>query len=601
MSNTLEIRIISATDEEIYRVSGDTKLGAVLSASFNWDKIGGLREFELNLPRNYNIPLGIGSRIEFYFRDEIFLQTRKIYTGYVTELPSSSTEELVVTLSGKGYYWKLENKTLTTSYAATSIENIILAMDYTGLDLDLSAFDVADATYTITEISFEDKTYIQVLDRLLQIANAAYSTTQFIWGVNEDRGIYFSSLPSTGTEVRSKLFEGYQFQAPEVEIGDEVINRVTAYRATKADPKQTELVAVYDNLESQARNGVINQKIVSDDYVDTVEIARIADGILEEYAEPKLRITASDYFSIDAEPVIDNFVVDDNGSIDNLTFVEASGTSNAVLRLPTVDIAEFDRILPADFYGISTKPQEKTFVLTDCETLDDWTESTPNSTASITDLDVATGRNAILWERVASQPAGDYLEFELSDYVIDGLLSVSFFLKFKAQVPDLTVEIFDRKGESFTVAIEGADYPSPDLEDTWLELIIPLDGEIVEGVLHVQGAVLFRPFGVQLASGDSKHKLGVSSLNPQLSNFSKIRFTLGEGTVDANSLVLDRVSARNKGWSYDRLELETAKYEISKNLITGQVTFGNTQESLISELLGEFKKGDIAYDLYARS
>ena len=298
MSNVIDARVISITGEEIARLDGATNRGKILEHSFTWEKIGGLRNFTLRINKENMIPFFNGMRWEFYFKDATFLDIKKIFTGYTEIIPTSESDEPTILIEGKGYYNKLKEKFLTQDYNNQSINTIINSLNFSGLDLDTNFFNIAGPSVNVT-VSFKNKTFTQVLDTLLQIANSSYLTTQYIWGVDENRGLYFKALESVYPDVRQKLFEGYNFQNPQVELSNTVVNRLTVFRPTLADSKITELVAVYNNSDSQQKYGIIEDKLTLGDYVDTATAARIASAILEEKQDPEKLIKVDEVYTKD--------------------------------------------------------------------------------------------------------------------------------------------------------------------------------------------------------------------------------------------------------------------------------------------------------------
>ena len=596
MSNLLEARIISVTNEEVSRIIGKTSNGSILNATFNWDKIGGLLDFTLVLRRDAPIPLFPGARIDFYFRDETFLLLKKLYSGYVEKLPNSENDETTIEIVGKGFSKKLETKILTQTFNSQSIENIITSLDYSGLDLS-PVFDV-DAPYIIVGSTvFEKKTYKQVFDRLLQIANTAYQSEQFIWGINEERQIYFKPLPSTGSDVKLKLFEGYQFYSPDVEEDDKVINKIDFYRATLADSKETEFQGTYENVSSQDKYGVKEVKIVSDDHIPDATAPRIANSILEEFEAPKKRISIKNYRSLNANVSVDNAIFNEAGGPNNAIFEETQ-TNNWVWRNSLFAITEFDRVLEPDYYGLSTKPQIKETILSEFDDLSLWTVNTPTSTIVEDTTTVLSGRRCFKWSRASGQPTGDYIEYTLPT-IIDGIISVTFFIKFTAQVPNLTLQLFDRKNNSVSKTFTSGQYSGSELQNTWLETTFILDGTSMDSYLLVKKPAQL-PTQLFVTDNTVDKRLLVFSANPFLANINKIRLELGVGTAETNEFFIDRLSARHRSWTYSRLALEKATYRIDRDQILGDFEFGDRKDTLAKEVLKKVVKGDISFDLYAR-
>lgn len=644
MSNTIEARVVSITGEEVYRLNGNTRNGDIINAIFNWEKIGGLREFQLDINRENEVTLFPGMRWEFYFKDEIFLDFKKIFTGYTEIIPTAESENPLISLTGKGYYWKLKEKQLTQTFTSTAIGTIINALDYSGLDLDATEFDIQAPSVNIT-VEFKNKTYIQVLDTLLAVANENYKTNQYIWGVDENRGLYFKPLPSTGTDVNKKLFEGYQFQDPEVKVSDKIVNSLDVFRATQADPKATEFVATYNDTVSQGEYGIRKEKVTVSDYIDTTSIARLANAILEERSDPDKIISISNFYVKDAEIVEGNLVFEDSSGVNNWAWrTSLTDFPNAVFRDASLSQTGFDRILEADFYGISTKPQNKTLLINECDSLDGWTQNTPNSTIIINDDTVLTGRKVFKWARAAGQPAGDYIEYTLLD-LIQNPLAVGFSIYFDTYPANITFTFTSSFGQEYSQTI---DTSNTGIVDTWLTFnfnlprdyvsttldVLPSAGPPVEPLevspveagalqdLQVEPAATnFQDLQVENSPGTlldlqvqaetigTPEDLEVNywldengdAFGDRLDNIEKVRITLGAGDSNANTIYIDRIGAQNFSWAYSRLTLEKAEYNVTRNFILGNLEFGKKRDTLTDQIKNKVGKGDLAFDMYAKT
>lgn len=594
MSNSIEARIISITGQEVYRIIGNTKRGAILSADFEWEKVGGLRNFEITIARNNAIPLFSGMRFDFYYRDEVFLSNSKIFTGYSEIVPNRETNNNFIVISGKGYYWKLAQRLLNNSYTSQSLQSIILSLDLTGLDISFSPTEINPPSGTYT-VDFKDKSYIKVLDTLLKISNSQYSTIQYIYGINENRELYFKQLPSTGTDVAQKYFEGYNFQNPEVEFNDDIVNKVQVYRATLADAKETELVNTYEDTNSQGIYGEYEKKITVSDYIDDTAAEDLADSILQEKSVPKKMIRIDNFYRPNSK-IIEGLIAFDDG-IDNDTIIidVGSGTEDFEYRMGEINESSFARVLVADYYGISTKPQEKITLVNECDSLTGWTQSISDSIITVENNNVLTGRQSFKWTRDASKPAGDYIEFELES-VISNLIDVRFNIYFVDTMTDITVSFFDIDGNQVDI---NPDVSNVNLVTTWLKFIEETQNILETGALEAKSTGTIKKLGIK--SGGTEYGIFVTHTDAQsIRNLAKVRITLGTGTLNSDVLYIDRIETKNKSWEYSRLTLDKAKYSIDKDYIIGNLEFGDKKISLIDELKTNLDKGAIAFDMYAK-
>lgn len=598
MSNSLEVRLTSITDNEVYIITGNTLRGSILSSNFEWNKIGGLLSFDLTLSRETELPLFAGMRLEFYFRDDVYRTLNNIFTGYVEVIPTSENNVETIILEGKGYSRKFEERILNQDYSATTITDIINSLDYSGLDLDSTQDNVAPPVVNISAIEFKDKTYTQVFNTLVQIANSNINNAEYIWGINEHRGIYFHILPSVNPNVSKKYFEGYHYQSPEIEITDNIINKLIVFRATQADPKQTELVATYEDTDSQDLYGIREQKLTISDYMDTTSIALMASAILENNKEPDKLIKMNNFFIKDTEIISGGIILDDAGTIYDLQLDDSSVLFGCIYRDPLIDDSKYFRTLQADYYGLSNKPQIKQVLVDECDSLDNWTDSTPTSVIVEDNTNVMTGRQAFKWTRSASQPTGDYIELELNT-TLNNPISVLFMVYFANNVPNVTFTFYDSEGDTVDVIFT----PTDERINTWLKIVQDVTrGEAPDlELLNINNLGPDEALEINNLAETTFLSIGDEPPSIGLRDLVKVRITLGEGTTDTDEIYIDRIQLKNNAWSYSRLVLERAKYNVTRDFILGELEFGNKKMTLVDEIKNKLKSGDIAYDMYTRS
>jgi len=595
MASIIEARLMSITGEEVYRIIGNTERGAILSCTFEWEKIGGLRNFEMNINKNNDVPLFNGMRFDFYFRDDTFLTNTKIFSGYSELTPVKESNSNIMIISGKGYYWKLENKILNQDFSSVTIQEVIEYLDLTDLDIQLSIdyFSTPTGTYSF---DFKDKNYIQVLDTLLMIANKEYATTQYIWLINEKRELCFYPLPSTGENVNQKFFEGFDFQAPEVSYDNEIINKVLIYRPTLADSKQTELVGTFEDTASQDINGIHDKKIMIGDYVDNNAAEDFADAVLSEYSMPKKLIAINNFYRADSKIINGLIAYDDGLDADTMEIDRGTGLEDFEYRVSELSEERFRRIWLPDFYGISTKPQEKITLVNECDSLDIWSQSLSNSAIIESSDYVFTGRQVFKWTRDASQPAGDYIELSLNN-IIGNLIDVRFNIYFSSYVANITFTFYDSEGNTVTIT---PDINNSALVNNWVQFVEDVRSIEETKILYVKKAS--NPYAPMEVTNDLEDKhLLISHTDEQvIRNLVKVRITLGAGTVNADIIYIDRIEAKNKSWEYSRLSLDKAKYTIDKDYVISDIEFGNKKVSIVDEIKDGIKKGDLAFDMFAK-
>lgn len=637
MASAIEARIMSITNDEVYRIIGNTNRGKLLKVIFNYSKIGGLIDFEVTLPANTEAPLFSGMRFDFYYRDDIFLNNRKIFTGWSDENPLKDSNENSLTVKGFGYYNKLKNKLLTATYTDKTINYILKDLSLSDLDISLSD-DIISDSFTF-DIAFKEKNYAQVLDLLLKIANTNYSTEQYVYGVDEERQLYFKKFISSGTTVRQKYYEGYDFQNPELTLNSDIINKVIIYRIKSADSKDTEFVANYIDSVSFVENGEHSKKIIVPDYTDNNAIVRLTNAILKQRANPTVNVKLKDFYRRDCAILENNvYYEDSNGS--NIILVN-DGTGEKELYYRTSELNEyyFERILQPDYYGLLTKPKEKLFIINECNNLSEWNLThLSNSTVELDSSKVLTRRNSLKWSRDVSQPAGDYIEYTL-DNILAGIIELKIYIYFETAMPDVSIKFYD----SYTNYVEiVSDKTNNALLNNWLQLTAVVSANNTPGnifspadnfnlsILHNS---VYSALGLNTNGHEEILKLNISvfayylavekdsslfnlTVNtrgedkllimdhysiPLICNLTKIKIELGAGTASANTFYIDRIECKNISWDYYRLALAKAKYTIDKDYILSNLEFGEVKPTLVDEIKDKLEKGDIAFDIYAKT
>ena len=104
MSNAFQVRIMSDTGEVVSLLSSDTENGAILDAEVVWEKIGGLKTFKFSLDRKTDIPLFNSMEVELYLEGE------KKFVGYTITVPTVESNNPVLEIEGRGYWYKLGEK-----------------------------------------------------------------------------------------------------------------------------------------------------------------------------------------------------------------------------------------------------------------------------------------------------------------------------------------------------------------------------------------------------------------------------------------------------------------------------------------------------------
>lgn len=426
MSSPLQIRIISDTGEVVSLLSSDTRQGSILNTTIVAEKIGGLKEFTFTLDRKTDVPL-FNSMI-----CEIYLEGSKKFTGYTLTVPTVESNNPELFIEGRGFYFKLEEKFITQTFTSTTIEAAIAAINLTGTGVKYNASKI-DANVSLTNIEFKDKSIENILTSFLKIANQDFNTTEYIWGVDEEMELYFYPIPE---EPKASLFEGFQFQTPSVDVIDEVINTVDAWRTKTGAPGETEFVATYIDSGSIDRNAPRARKLIFPDFANASDIQNIADAIIQRNLDPKKRI-----------------------KISNLN----------------IGVLDFGK------YNISIKPEEYFSVINEADSLDGWDLSgAPNMPVTVSDEQVLTGRASLKFEPNASAQ-GNFARYTLP-IKLNAPLLLRVYVYFLNDPSDISVIFSDSFSSSITI--------TPDSTNTaavnqWLKYTDTIDKNIIEGLCTV--------------------------------------------------------------------------------------------------------------------
>jgi hypothetical protein len=439
MSRPFQIRIMSDAGQVVSLLSSDAKSGSILDANITWEKIGGLREFDFTLDRKTDVPLFNSMECELY------IDGVKKYTGYTITVPTVESNDPKLLIEGRGFYFKLKEAFLTGAYSSTTVAGIIGAVDFSDSGVNYNVGKI-DCPVAVTDIEFNKKDFVKVFDSLLKIANQDFNTTEYVWGVDEEKDLYFRPLSTT---PQKSLFEGFQYQDPEVEISDDVVNKVIAYRTTSADPNVTELVNTYEDTGSQDRNGIRERKIVFPDFTDSADIQNIADAVIKRNLDPKKRITIKD-----------------------------------------LDVG----ILEEGFYNISVKPEEYFQLVNECDSLDGWDFSaSPNMPVTVSQDQVLTGRSSLKFEPSALA-SGNFAEYTLP-VKLNSPLFLRAFVYFDTDPADIQIIFTDSRGSSITLDLEGQPAATA---DQWLKYTQGVAANIFDGALAVEDVTILDGNGAPL-------------------------------------------------------------------------------------------------------
>lgn len=569
------IEIHSVTGALVSSFRNNTLSGENLVVECNELKNGGLDTFSFTVPTTTSEPL---------FNDmecQIHIDGVHWFSGYAEYIPERDTNEAVIEIAGKGFVHKLKEKTINRSYASQTLDYII--KDVANLDLgsEINVFyDVLKITVpaiTGITIEFKDKTLFQVFSKLNTIANKDYLTTQYTWGVDNEKELYFSAISN---DLQKHYFEGYNYQNPSVEkMSNKLVNKILTYRTTSLDPQVIEYVATYEDTGSQGLYGLFERKITFPDYADTTTIANIANGILEKNADPVNRL-----------------------EIENLQVTEK---------------------LDIGFYALSNRRDHYFLSVNEFEDIAEWTTTYMlNSVPTIDTAEVFTGRKAL---KVVTSAGckDDYMELVLDEPIRFPNIFRMFVYLDDADA-DITVRLIDSNNNS--VDLNFGDVG--DLSGEWIKSLslvsMALDTEeltvdydittewdlimdMEAGALDYWSEYYFTPeyWAVKYFPGfnsdEASSAFDIVALDTLIRegilDLTTIRIIINNDT--ASVFYIDSMNVEANTYLYRNIIAEEIKYKFDKSYLADLV-LGSKTDSLIDEIDSSVKDGNIALEVFSK-
>lgn len=530
--NGTEIKLVSLSGELIQYLRNSDNSGEVLKCKVEQIKNGGVNEIVFSVDKNTNIPVFPGLLIDVYKDGEIFA------TGYSDTVPKPQSESPEVEVKCLGFMHKLKNKTINKTYSATTLSAIIADLEPDLNEVDIF-YDVSKITLpgdAVTDLVFDDKTLLESITIILQIANEDYNNAQYRWFIDNERTLNFSLIPAASERG---LFEGFNYQAPEVEEDDsKIINRVLIYKTDEVDTKILSYVTTLNDTDSQGKYGIRDKKIVFPDFVDNTTLNRLAAGVLEKFKDPKTKFL-----------------------IENLEGVD----------------------FPFSFYNLSGKIEESWQLMSECDSFDGWDLSNVTDTiVSLSTERVLTGRRSI--KAITTDGSLDeYIQLDL-ETPIYGPLIFRFYL-YLEEAMNLEVVLIDTNDVEYPFNLGVAELKLDVDKDVSTEKHL----EVNDGTLHGVSVNL------QVAYTDDWLKIE-SPIDVFAIKAVKIIFR-----TDAASIVFfDRLELKARSYSTNKLTLEKIESELNKDYALSKAEFGDIFETLHDTIKEKVKDGDIALSIVAK-
>lgn len=339
------IKLVSLSGQLIQYLRNTDATGDILKCEIEQIKNGGVNSIVFSVDRRTNIPIFPGLIIEVY---KDYSKYAIAYSDTVPK-PQSNSAELEVRCLG--FMHKLSLSNVNKTYSSTSLSSIIadLETELNSVDIYYDASKIDLPAITPTNLDFEDKTLMEVMTSILQIANNDYENHQYRWFIDNDRKLNFEEIPQ---EAARGLYEGFNYQDPEVEDDDnKIVNRIYLWRTSAADNQVLEYVGTVEDTASQGQYGIRDKKMTFPDYVDNSTILLFGNGYLNKYKDPKTKI-----------------------SIDNLEGVD----------------------FPFSFYKLSNRIDDYWLLMSECDSFENWDLSgVSDTTVELSEEKVLTGRRSI--------------------------------------------------------------------------------------------------------------------------------------------------------------------------------------------------------------
>lgn len=366
--NNLQVFFYSPYGEQIANLNAGIGDGEKLTASLEFEKLGGLKEFNIKIKRNNKLPLFSGCNVRLYYKNNPFA------LGYVKEYPETYQDDYIVSITGFGYSQRLREKNITVSYTSQTVNYILndLAGTYfSNLGINYNPSKIVNNTLELSSVSWDDKSIYQIITDLITASNYEYETQEWVWGIDEQGDFYFKAI--SAADFIDNFFEGYEFHAPVSNTNyKDIVNNVLIYRTKSAANQEAEYVTSYSDSDSIADYGQFDRKVTVPDYIDNTTALNIGKGIVNDLKDPKVEIEV-------------------NNLIKN-------------------DIIDFG------YYKVTTKPQDQKNIVSDFSKLSEWDTSLTNSSVSVTTENVLTKKQCYSWESV-SDSTGEYIEKDLTNRI----------------------------------------------------------------------------------------------------------------------------------------------------------------------------------------
>ena len=544
----IQIIIKSTTGAIITIVSDTDDTGNILELEMNVLKNGGLDKFSFSLAKNTDTPITINVICFFYYNGTLW------DSGYVVNIPEPDQDNPIFKVEGHGWMHRLKEKFIDATYTLTAFSTIVASFLSTYLTTDLGvSYDAGKIDLPVTipsfTIYFTNHSVFDCIMDFINICNKNYDTTQYRFWIDAELELNIGLIEDTIDKV---LFEGYDYQSPEVEVDrSKIVNKVLAYRTNSVTPGDLQLFATYEDTVSQDKYGIVEKKYVYPGALTGTGIfENMAKALLNKYKEPIERIIIKDVEVIN-------------------------------------DVPFFFKL-----YGISNKRDKYWFLVGEYNSLINWDQTNKGVTTVITSdiTHTFTHRRCIRFTTTTGSN-GTYIEYTLERFILFPT-TVRIFNEFVNTPISITVGFIDINDVMFEVELKQI--------VGWTKTIGHINEQIDDDDLFVNYDVATEAelnLNYDLST-EGFMEVGVL-INDGVATIKAIRVTMNSDT--AMSMYLDRIEIESESYKYHELIPEEIKYLLSAQLGIADISFGDTEDSLIDQIEEKVEDGDLALAIYARN
>lgn len=362
----IQVGFYSPSGEYIGSISSSPDSAGYIKFKLSVELNRGLRDFEFSIARNVDIPFYTGMEVRFYITGKLW------YVGELIYQPNQDKRTPVYEYSGKGFWSHLKKNKISTTWQVKKLDFVIkdIIQNYVEPETRIiyNPALIVCPNILITEYEAKNKYPLKALEDLVDLANYdPDGIGEYHIGVNNERQFFFLPIES---DVTYGLFEGFQFQEPDVKVEIKDIENYVEINRMKKNSKEVEYVSTIQDTQSQDQYGIqaIDNFVIAS-YIDATTVERIARARIQKNKDPKIK-----------------------ESIANLECLEEP--------------------FPFEYYYLNNRRNDYTKLISDCDILSDWSIHFNNTSITTTKIKVYSGLRSFQID-TQNGSKGEYLEFEL--------------------------------------------------------------------------------------------------------------------------------------------------------------------------------------------